>query len=205
MRLRCLSVTGGSWGLNAPLDTVRAGGRLSPVTDRWKTFLDYVVAKITCQLPPWLPPDRFMAAWATAAFRINHLVVEASGLAVLDEFEGPEVAFGDHGHVAALLDLVEGGGLCRTQGALEDRGQQQGGGNYSGPPGADSQQPAAVRRKRRADAPEHGRAPMKGRSCWLASSRWPLAGSQRSVVPATHRSAPSRRSVPETSAPVPSG
>jgi hypothetical protein len=127
VRLRCLSATGGSWSLNAPLDTVRAGGRLSPVTDRWKTFLDCVVAKITRQLPPWLPPDRFMAAWATAVFRINHLVVEASGLAVLDEFEGPEVAFGDHGHVAALLDLVEGGGLCRTQGASEDRGQQQGG------------------------------------------------------------------------------
>jgi hypothetical protein len=31
-----------------------------PSTDRWKTFLDYVVAKITRPLPPWLPPDRLM-------------------------------------------------------------------------------------------------------------------------------------------------
>jgi hypothetical protein len=29
-----------------------------PNTDRWRTFLNYVVAKITQPLPPWLPPKK---------------------------------------------------------------------------------------------------------------------------------------------------
>ena len=33
-----------------------------PQTDRWKTFLDHVVAKITRPLPPWIPPDRLELA-----------------------------------------------------------------------------------------------------------------------------------------------
>jgi hypothetical protein len=85
--------------------------------------------------------------------------------------------------------------------ALRPGTQHSASGNYSGPPRG--RQPAAVRR--RARAPKRGQAPARGQPCRPASSRWPLAGSQRSVVPATHRSAPSRRSVPETSAPVPSG
>lgn len=41
---------------------VRAIAEQLPQSDRWKAFLDYVVAKITRPLPPWLPPDRIMAA-----------------------------------------------------------------------------------------------------------------------------------------------
>jgi hypothetical protein len=29
-----------------------------PKTKRWSTFVDYVVAKITRPLPPWLPQTR---------------------------------------------------------------------------------------------------------------------------------------------------
>jgi predicted helicase len=72
--------------------------------------------------------------------------------------------------------------------------------NYSGPQGPE---PAAVRR--RAGEPGRGRAPVTGRSYRPASFRWPPAGNQRSGAPAAHRSAPSRRSAPEISAPVPSG
>jgi hypothetical protein len=48
--------------IRAALSHVRAVAEQLPQTDRWKTFLDYVVAKITRPLPPWLPPDRLMAA-----------------------------------------------------------------------------------------------------------------------------------------------
>ena len=41
----------------------------------------------------------------------EHLIVEAGRLAVLDEFERPEIVFGRDDHVAAGLDLVERGGL----------------------------------------------------------------------------------------------
>jgi hypothetical protein len=34
------------------------GNSTLPLTDRWRTFLEYVVAKITRLLPPWHPPDR---------------------------------------------------------------------------------------------------------------------------------------------------
>jgi hypothetical protein len=44
------------------LSHVRAIAEQLPQSDRWKAFLDYVVAKITRPLPPWLPSDRIMAA-----------------------------------------------------------------------------------------------------------------------------------------------
>ena len=47
--------------IRAALSHVRAVAEQLPLTDRWKTFLDYVVAKITRPLPPWHPPDRI--AW----------------------------------------------------------------------------------------------------------------------------------------------
>ena len=40
------------------LNYVMAVAEQLPQTDRWKTFLDYVVAKTTRPLPPWRPPDR---------------------------------------------------------------------------------------------------------------------------------------------------
>lgn len=43
--------------IRAALSHVRAVAEQLPKSDRWKTFLDYVVAKITRPLPPWLPPD----------------------------------------------------------------------------------------------------------------------------------------------------
>lgn len=46
----------------AALSHVRAVAEQLPQTDRWKPFLDYVVAKITRQLPPWLPFYRLTAA-----------------------------------------------------------------------------------------------------------------------------------------------
>lgn len=33
-----------------------------PKTDRWKTFLDYVIAKITRSRPPWLPAEQIIGA-----------------------------------------------------------------------------------------------------------------------------------------------
>ncbi len=44
--------------IRGALSHVRAVAEQLPKSDRWKTFLDYVVAKITRPLPPWLPPDR---------------------------------------------------------------------------------------------------------------------------------------------------
>jgi len=44
--------------IRAALSHVRAVAEQLPNTDRWRTFLNYVVAKITRPLPPWLPPDR---------------------------------------------------------------------------------------------------------------------------------------------------
>ena len=48
--------------IRAALSHVRAVAEQLPQTDRWKTFLDYVVAKITRPLPPWHPPDRLAMA-----------------------------------------------------------------------------------------------------------------------------------------------
>ena len=48
--------------IRAALSHVRAVAEQLPQADRWKTFLDYVVAKITRPLPPWLPSDRLTAA-----------------------------------------------------------------------------------------------------------------------------------------------
>ena len=44
--------------IRGALSHVRAVAEQLPQTDRWKTFVDYVVAKITRPLPPWHPPDR---------------------------------------------------------------------------------------------------------------------------------------------------
>jgi hypothetical protein len=48
--------------IRAALSHVRAVAEQLPKSDRWKTFLDYVVAKITRPLPPCLPPDRLAMA-----------------------------------------------------------------------------------------------------------------------------------------------
>lgn len=48
--------------IRAALSHVRAVAEQLPLTDRWKTFLDYVVAKITRPLPPWHRPDRLAMA-----------------------------------------------------------------------------------------------------------------------------------------------
>jgi hypothetical protein len=48
--------------VRAALSHVRTVAEQLPQTDRWKTFLDYVVAKITRPLPPWIPPDRLTPA-----------------------------------------------------------------------------------------------------------------------------------------------
>lgn len=42
--------------IRAALSHVRAVAEQLPSADRWRTFLNYVVAKITQPLPPWLPP-----------------------------------------------------------------------------------------------------------------------------------------------------
>lgn len=43
--------------IRAALGHVRSVAEQLPKANRWKTFVDYVVAKITRPLPPWLPPD----------------------------------------------------------------------------------------------------------------------------------------------------
>jgi hypothetical protein len=48
--------------IRAALHHVRTVAEQLPQTDRWKTFLDYVVAKITRPLPPWIPPDQLALA-----------------------------------------------------------------------------------------------------------------------------------------------
>ena len=48
--------------IRAALSHERAVAEQLPLTDRCKTFLDYVVAKITRPLPPWLPSARLTAA-----------------------------------------------------------------------------------------------------------------------------------------------
>ena len=48
--------------IRAALSHVRDVAEQLPFTDRWKTFLDYVVAKITRPLPPWLPSAQLTAA-----------------------------------------------------------------------------------------------------------------------------------------------
>ncbi len=44
--------------IRAALSHVGAVAEQLPKSDRWKTFLDYVVAKINRPLPPWIPPDQ---------------------------------------------------------------------------------------------------------------------------------------------------
>jgi hypothetical protein len=44
--------------IRVALSHVRAVAEQLPQANRWKTFVDYVVAKITCPLPPWHPPER---------------------------------------------------------------------------------------------------------------------------------------------------
>ena len=44
------------------LSHVRAVAEQLPNTDRWRTFLNYVVAKITRPLPPWIPPKQLAGA-----------------------------------------------------------------------------------------------------------------------------------------------
>jgi hypothetical protein len=46
--------------VRAALSHVRAVAQQLPLTDRWKAFLDYVVAKITRPLPPWSHPIQLM-------------------------------------------------------------------------------------------------------------------------------------------------
>ena len=48
--------------IRAVLSHVRAVAEQLPQTDRWKTLLDYVVAKITLPLPPWHRLDRLTMA-----------------------------------------------------------------------------------------------------------------------------------------------
>jgi hypothetical protein len=44
--------------IRAALSHVRAVAVQLPQTDRWTTFLDYVVRRITRPLPPWYPPNQ---------------------------------------------------------------------------------------------------------------------------------------------------
>ena len=44
--------------IRVALSHVRTVAEQLPQTDRWKTFLNYVVAKITRPLPQWLSPER---------------------------------------------------------------------------------------------------------------------------------------------------
>ncbi|MBH2020809.1 MAG: transposase [Burkholderiales bacterium] len=43
--------------IRAALGHVRSVAEQLPKANRWKAFVDYVVAKITRPLPPWSPPD----------------------------------------------------------------------------------------------------------------------------------------------------
>lgn len=47
--------------IRAALSHVRAVAEQLPNTDRWRTFLNYVVAKITRPLPPWFPSQQLDA------------------------------------------------------------------------------------------------------------------------------------------------
>jgi Transposase DDE domain group 1 len=46
--------------IRAALSHVRAVAEQLPATHRWTAFLNYVVAKITRPLPPWIPPAQIM-------------------------------------------------------------------------------------------------------------------------------------------------
>ena len=59
--------------IRAVLSHVRAVAQQLPRTDRWKTFLDYVVAKITRPLPPWHRPDRLAMAGHLQEIGLTHL------------------------------------------------------------------------------------------------------------------------------------
>lgn len=48
--------------IHAALSHVRAVAEQLPHTNRWTVFLNYVVAKITRPLPPWIPPERLVGA-----------------------------------------------------------------------------------------------------------------------------------------------
>lgn len=47
--------------IRGELSHVRAVAEQLPSTDRWRAFLNYVVAKITRPLPPWIAPEQLMA------------------------------------------------------------------------------------------------------------------------------------------------
>ena len=47
-----------SANIRAALSHVRAVAEQLPQTDRWKAYLDYVVARITRPLTPWHPPNQ---------------------------------------------------------------------------------------------------------------------------------------------------
>jgi hypothetical protein len=44
--------------IRVALSHVRAVAEQLPQTNRWKTFVDYVVEKITRPFPSWHPPER---------------------------------------------------------------------------------------------------------------------------------------------------
>jgi hypothetical protein len=48
--------------IHAALSHVRDVAQQCPKADRWKTFLDYVIAKITHSRPPWLHSERLIGA-----------------------------------------------------------------------------------------------------------------------------------------------
>jgi hypothetical protein len=48
--------------IHAALSHVRDVAEQFAKADRWKTFLDYVIAKITRSRPPWLPSERLIGA-----------------------------------------------------------------------------------------------------------------------------------------------
>jgi len=48
--------------VHAALSHVKAVAEQLPNPNRWKTFVDFVVAKITRPLPPWVPQIQIEAA-----------------------------------------------------------------------------------------------------------------------------------------------
>jgi hypothetical protein len=56
--------------------------------------------------------------------RIDHLIIEAGGLAILDELERTVIVFGCNDNVAALLDLLQRGAMSAAEGSPKDQGQQ---------------------------------------------------------------------------------
>jgi hypothetical protein len=48
--------------IHAALSHLRDVSERFPKADRWMTFLDYVIAKITRSRPPWLPAEQLIGA-----------------------------------------------------------------------------------------------------------------------------------------------